>query len=105
MPATARSSTRRSVTLDGSSPREADVRFGLDDDRASRHSLPSLRDYVLVSTTQVLVEHFARQPDGSWLLREHRAGGCVTLSIGVELAVDEVYLKVFAPKEEPIAQG
>ena len=58
-------------------------------------TIPSLSDYVLVSSTHVLVEHFSRQPDGSWLMREHRAGGRVALSIGVELAVDELYLKVF----------
>jgi hypothetical protein len=50
---------------------------------------------VLVTQGSVLVEHFARQPDGSWLLREHRAGGTVELaSIGCAIAVDEVYRKV-----------
>lgn len=68
-------------------------------------TLPSLRDYVLVSSTDVLVEHFARQPDGAWLLREHRAGGRAALSIGVELAVDELYLKVFPPADEEPAAG
>jgi len=73
---------------------------------AAYRGLTSLRDYVLVSTSQVLVEHYARQPDGGWLLHEHRAGGRVQLSIGVELAVDEVYLKVFAPQgREPAAAG
>ena len=67
---------------------------------AAYRTIPSLRDYVMVSTSQVLVEHYTRQPDGGWLLREHRAGGRVALSIGVELSVDEVYLKVFAPKAE-----
>jgi len=37
----------------------------------------SLRDYVLVSQHEVLVEHFVRQDDGSWNLRVLRAGrGC-----------------------------
>jgi Uma2 family endonuclease len=65
-------------------------------------TIPSLSDYLLVSSTRVLVEHFARQPDASWVLREHRAGGRVRLSIGVELAVDELYLKVFPA---PAASG
>jgi Uma2 family endonuclease len=59
-------------------------------------SLPSLRDYVLVSQGEVLVEHFVRQPDGSWLLREHRAGARIELSsAGCGVDVDELYLKVF----------
>jgi Uma2 family endonuclease len=65
-------------------------------------SIPSLRDYVLVSQAEVLVEHFVRQPDGSWLLREHRAGAQVELaSIGCTVAVDELYLKVFHEDRAP----
>jgi Uma2 family endonuclease len=30
-------------------------------------SIDSLTDYVLVSQTEVLVEHYSRQPDGRWL--------------------------------------
>jgi Uma2 family endonuclease len=60
-------------------------------------TLPSLVDYVLVSQTEVLVEHHVRQPDGSWLMREHRAGGRIALSsIGCGLDVDDLYLKVFS---------
>jgi Uma2 family endonuclease len=58
-------------------------------------SIASLRDYLLVSSTEILVEHFARQEDGAWLLRVYRAGERVTLSIGVELSVDELYLDAF----------
>jgi Uma2 family endonuclease len=59
--------------------------------------LSSLGDYVLVSQDEVLVEHFARQADGSWLLRELRAGDVLKLAtLGCEAAVDEIYLKVFA---------
>jgi Uma2 family endonuclease len=58
--------------------------------------LPSLRDYVLVSQGEILVEHFIRQPDGSWLLREHHLGERVELaSIGCAISVEELYLKVF----------
>ncbi|UQA61083.1 Uma2 family endonuclease [Polyangium aurulentum] len=57
----------------------------------------SLQEYILVSQDQVLVEQFTRKDDGSWGLREHRAGGRLWLaSIGCELLVDEVYLKVFS---------
>jgi Uma2 family endonuclease len=59
-------------------------------------AIASLKDYVLVSQDEPLVEHYARQDDGSWRLVVHRAGGRVALT-GAEctLAVDELYLKVF----------
>jgi Uma2 family endonuclease len=58
--------------------------------------IASFRDYVLVSTDKVLVEYHARQEDGSWVLREFRAGARFKLeSAGCELAVDELYWKVF----------
>lgn len=63
-------------------------------------SIASLRDYLLVSSESAHVEHYARQPDGSWLLRDARAGGRVSLSIGCALEVNELYLKVFAEPDE-----
>jgi Uma2 family endonuclease len=56
--------------------------------------LPSLVDYVLVSQNALRVEHFARQPDGSWSLHvaEDAPGASVTLaSVGASLTVAEVY--------------
>jgi Uma2 family endonuclease len=59
-------------------------------------TIPSFVDYLLVSQREVLVEHHVRQPDGSWIMREHRAGGRIELaSIGCGVDVDELYLKVF----------
>jgi Uma2 family endonuclease len=59
-------------------------------------ALKSVTDYVLVSSSHVLVEHFARQAGGAWLLREGKAGGRVELSgVGAGIAVDEVYAKVW----------
>jgi Uma2 family endonuclease len=59
-------------------------------------SIASLAEYVLVAQDHVLVEHFSRQPDGSWLLREARAGGRIVLpSIDCTIEVDEIYLNVF----------
>ena len=50
---------------------------------------------MLVTQDRILVELFTRQPDGSWLLREHRAHATVQLgSIGCAIAVDEIYRKV-----------
>jgi len=63
---------------------------------AGYRTLPSLQEYVLVSQKEKLVEHFHRQSDGSWLLRVSGAGESVNLpSLGCELAVDEIYFKVF----------
>jgi Uma2 family endonuclease len=63
---------------------------------AGYRTLPSLQEYVLVSQKQKLVEHFHRQADGSWLLRVSGPGESVSLpSLGCELAVDEIYFKVF----------
>ena len=59
-------------------------------------TIPSFRDDVLISTDRVLVEYHTRRDDGSWLLRELRAGERFRLeSVGCELAVDELYLKIF----------
>jgi Uma2 family endonuclease len=65
---------------------------------AQYRQLPSLTDYVLASQKAVQVEHFRRQPDGSWLLRVCGPGERIALdALGCGLAVDEVYLKVFPP--------
>lgn len=57
--------------------------------------LPSLTDYLLVAQTEILVEHFARQPDGSWLLRTYGPGETLALpSLGCELLLSEIYLNV-----------
>lgn len=59
-------------------------------------TIPSFQEYLLVATDKVLVETYTRREDGSWVLREHRSGERVKLvSVGVELSVDELYLKVF----------
>jgi Uma2 family endonuclease len=59
-------------------------------------TIPSFRDYVLVSTDKILVEYHTRQDDDAWVLRDFRAGQRFKLeSVGCELAVDELYLKVF----------
>jgi Uma2 family endonuclease len=66
-------------------------------------TIASLRDYVLISTDKVLVEHYTRREDSSWVLREFKAGERFKLeSVGCELAVDELYLKVF--DGQPLSQ-
>ncbi len=59
-------------------------------------TIPSVADHLLFAQHRVHVEHFARQPDGSWLLREAGPGGRVTLaSVPLVLDVDALYAGVF----------
>ncbi len=59
-------------------------------------AIPLFSEYVLASQNEVLVEHFVRQSDGGWVMRELRSGESITLtSIGCTLPLDEAYLKVF----------
>jgi Uma2 family endonuclease len=65
-------------------------------------TIDTLADYVLVSQNQVLVEHYRRQADGTWILRELKAGGRLVLeSVGCAVSVDELYLKVFGDPPSP----
>ena len=65
-------------------------------------SIAALRDYVLLSQKEVLVEHFTRQNDGTWLLRELRREKHLRLdSVGCTVAIDDLYLKVF-PSAPPL---
>jgi len=58
--------------------------------------IAALTDYVLVSQRAARIEHFARQADGSWLLRTYEAGSTVVLgSVGISLSVDALYTDVF----------
>ncbi len=61
-------------------------------------TIPSFKEYVLVSQHEVHVDHFVKQPDGSWLMRSRGPGETIALaSVGCALPVDEVYLKVLPP--------
>lgn len=66
-------------------------------------TIPGLAEVVLVSQHKILVEQFVRQPDGTWLLRERRAGERLAIqALACELEVDEMYLKVFASAEASV---
>lgn len=59
-------------------------------------TIPSFQEYVLASSSKARVEVFTRQADGSWVLRAYGPGEVARLSsLGIELAVDDVYRKVF----------
>lgn len=53
--------------------------------------IASLRDYLLVAQHEARIEHYRRNDDGTWTLRDVIAPDVVRLSIGVDLSVAEVY--------------
>jgi Uma2 family endonuclease len=58
---------------------------------AHYRGIPSIGDYVLVSTTERLVEVYTRATD-AWELRVYREGDEIVLpSIGVKLSLDAIY--------------
>ena len=57
--------------------------------------IPSLTDYVLLSQNARHVEHFAKQPDGSWRMTEAKGDDTILLSsIGCVLPLADAYNKV-----------
>jgi Uma2 family endonuclease len=71
-------------------------RYDRGDKFASYRTLDTLDDYILVSQTTVLVEHYHRLPDGTWLYRALGPGQQLSLaSLGCEIPIDRIYLKVF----------
>lgn len=57
--------------------------------------IASLTDYLLVAQHQVRVEHYHREPDGSWRYQVIEAGGVIGLSGAPGIAVDAVYRGAF----------
>ncbi|MDQ3685084.1 MAG: Uma2 family endonuclease [Acidobacteriota bacterium] len=65
-----------------------------------RTHLESLTDYVVVSQSRPLVEHFTRQPDSRWLIATtavELAESVALTSIDCELVLNEVYDRVVFP--------
>jgi len=61
--------------------------------------LDALQEYVLVAQDRPLIEVFRREGD-TWVLRTYGPGtSAVLASVGVSLAVDEVYRGVLEPAE------
>ena len=77
-------------------------------DKFTRYrALASLTDYVLVSVDRLLIEHHARQPDGSWTLRTLDQPAQI-LPLGVlacELPLSEIYEGVALPSPQPGQEG
>jgi Uma2 family endonuclease len=64
---------------------------------------PSLTDYLLVSQDRAQVEHFTRQPDGTWSYRRSTGldASVVIASIHCTLKLADVYERVAIPTDEP----
>ena len=54
----------------------------------SYRQIPSLRDYLLVHHKSIFVEHFSKNADGSWTLREYRGAGAKIPLPNVESELD-----------------
>lgn len=62
-------------------------------------TIESLSDYLLIAQDERRIEHYAKQPDGRWLLAEHSSPDDVVAldSISSRLVLREVYDKVALP--------
>jgi len=83
--------TNPTVIVEVLSPSTSDYDHGTKFDLY--REIPSLSDYVMVHTDTVQVDHFARQPDGSWILREYRGeDSTISLnSIDCTIRLGDVY--------------
>ncbi len=63
---------------------------------------PSLRDYILISQTSPRIEHYSRQPDGSWTYRVYQGlnASFSIKSIKCSLKLAEVYERVKFPLDK-----
>ncbi len=70
--------------------------------------IPSLREYILVSQDEPLIEHFTRRGDTYWELTETAGldSQLVLSSLGCQIPLAEIYSKVvFSPKDDDVANG
>lgn len=75
--------------------------FDRDDKWAHFQLIPSLRDYLIVFSDQMRVEHFARQSEWSWLERIcFRPDDAINLTgVAATLTLREVYHRIELPDE------
>ncbi len=71
--------------------------------RRYREWLPSLSDYILVSSLEMLVEHFRKQPNGDWLLSTlKRPDEVLSIeSVGCAVKLNDIYARVKFETTEP----
>lgn len=69
-------------------------------------SIPELREYVLVSQYEFLVEQYIKTESNEWLFREYE-GETATVSfasVGVQMSMSEIYVKVVFESQETEVQ-
>ena len=69
-------------------------------------SIPELREYVLVSQYEFLVEQYIKSESNEWLFREYE-GETATVSfasVGVQMSISEIYVKVVFETQETEVQ-
>lgn len=72
--------------------------------RRYRMHIPTLTDYIVVSQNRPLIEHFARQDNGQWVIAasvEELTESLSIASIGCALRLGDVYDRVTFPPEPP----
>ena len=62
-------------------------------------SIPSLQEYLLIDSTGILAEKFARDENGNWFLNEYRDRNAIInlKSLNVEISLAEIYARTEAP--------
>jgi Uncharacterized protein conserved in cyanobacteria len=80
--------------------------FDKDDKFRFYRSIPELREYVLVSQYEFLVEQYIKTDSNEWLFREYE-GETATVSfasVGVQMSMSEIYVKVVFETQETEVQ-
>jgi Uma2 family endonuclease len=54
-------------------------------------TIESFREYLIVHQDRVHVEHYSKQDDGSWLLRDYAEGSVAIARLGVHIALRDLY--------------
>ena len=70
---------------------ESTERYDRGDKWLAYRTIPSLTDYVMISSTRREVEHYQRLPDGSWTLRPPQRDGESVLANSIVLNVHRLY--------------
>jgi Uma2 family endonuclease len=68
----------------------------------SYRTIESFREYLLIHQDRRHVEHYSKQDDGSWVLREHSGvGGSVSIArLGASISLGELYAPALDLEQE-----
>jgi Uma2 family endonuclease len=54
-------------------------------------TIPSFEEYLIVHQDRRHVEHYSKQDDGSWVLRDHIDGEVAVARLSLRIPLDELY--------------